>query len=357
MFRRHVRKASLKAIQSAHVTWRPPTPTTHMSETIVTKPLPASNSGPELFTPPPGGDIKLQSKDGVEFQAHIMLLSMASSVFRDMFLVGTKHEAPIYLTEDAEAISTMLEFIYPNRQAPLVTNFDTLESCLRVSQKYDLQSMAQTLDTQISINNTPQSLVHTDPLRAYQLAITFDLPKTKVLAAPLITTSKADLCDPSRLARLTQSHPSSSLIRLIGIQGTRAKILAEVLFNFYKRPMLPTQEHFFYDLSCETCRDWLDKCERNEARAGLYTHHPPSWLLSWANLVYQSLLASPLEQSDDLFHVTILERLEGSTTACQDCLADFWKYRDQRPKFDKWANDIKTILKDRLACLEPLYAL
>jgi hypothetical protein len=315
------------------------------------------DSESKLFNPPPGGDIRLQSKDGVEFQAHTVLLSLASSVFRDMFLVGTRREDTIDLTEDAKSISIMLEFIYPNSQAPLVTSFDTLDMCLRISQKYDIQGMTQTLDTQISINNMPQSLVHTDPLRTYQLALAFDLPKTKVMAAPLITTSKADLCDPSRLARLIQSHHSASLIRLIGIQGTRAKILADVLFSFYKRPMLPTQEHFFYDLSCESCRGWLDQCEGNEARGGLYTHHPPSWLLSWANLVYQTLLASPIEQSEDLFRVTVLERLEGSTTACQDCLDDFWKYRDQRPKFDKWANNVKVVLKERLTCLEPLYAL
>ncbi|KAL5637139.1 hypothetical protein ACGC1H_000953 [Rhizoctonia solani] len=326
-----------------------------MTESTSSKNSPSSNE--TLFNPPPGGDICLRSKDGIEFQAHTVLLGLASSVFRDMFLVGTRREDAIDLAEDATTISIMLEFIYPNKQVPLVTSFDTLDSCLRISQKYDLQSMAQTLDTQLSINNTSQSLVHSDPLRAYQLALTFSLPKTKIMAAPLITTSKADLCDPSRLSRVVQSHPSDSLIRLIGIQGTRAKILADVLFGFYKRPMLPTHEHFFYDLSCEPCRGWLDKCESNEARTGLYTHHPPSWLLSWASLVYQTLLATPIEQCDDLFHVTILERLEGATTACQDCLSDFWTYREQRPKFDQWANNVKTTLKERLACLDSLYAL
>ncbi|KDN48046.1 hypothetical protein RSAG8_03062, partial [Rhizoctonia solani AG-8 WAC10335] len=316
-----------------------------------------SSSSENIFNPPPGGDICLRSKDGIEFQAHTVLLGLASSVFRDMFLVGTRREDAIDLAEDATTISIMLEFIYPNKQAPMVTSFDTLDSCLRMSQKYDLQSITQTLDTQLSINNTPQSLVYSDPLRAYQLALTYNLSKTKITAAPLITTSKADLCDPSRLSRVVQSHPSASLIRLIGIQGTRAKILADVLFGFYKRPMLPTREHFFYDLSCEPCRGWLDKCESNEARTGLYTHHPPSWLLSWASLVYRTLLATPIEQCDDLFHVTVLERLEGVTTACQDCLSDFWTYRDQRPKFDQWANNVKSTLKERLACLESLYAL
>ncbi|KAH7344033.1 hypothetical protein B0J17DRAFT_645093, partial [Rhizoctonia solani] len=307
--------------------------------------------------PAHGGDICLRAKDGIEFQAHTVLLGLASSVFRDMFLVGTRREDTIDLTEDAAIISMMLEFIYPNKQTPLVTSFDTLDSCLRIAQKYDIQSMTQTLDTQLSINNTPHSLVHSDPLRAYQLAITFELTKTKMMAAPLVTTSKADLCDPFRLSRVVQSHPSASIIRLIGIQGTRAKILADVLFSFYKRPMLPTEEHFFYDLSCEPCRGWLDMCEGSEGRAGLYTHHPPSWLLSWANLVYQALLATPIEQCDNLFHVTVLERLEGAPTTCQDCLTDFWKFRDQRPKFDKWANNVKTTLKERLACLESLYAL
>ncbi|KAF8759709.1 Broad-Complex, Tramtrack and Bric a brac [Rhizoctonia solani] len=244
-----------------------------------------------LFNPPTGGDICLRSKDGIEFQAHTVLLGLASSVFRDMFLVGTRREEAIDLTEDATTISIMLEFIYPNRQAPLVTSFETLDNCLRISQKYDLQSMIQTLDTQLSINTTPQSLVHSDPLRAYQLALTFDLPKTKVMAAPLITTAKADLCEPSRLSRVVQSHPSASLIRLIGIQGTRAKILADVLFGFYKRPMLPTQEHFFYDLSCEPCRGcWICVKEMKLEQAYTPTTLPPGYYLGPTSFIKRYLL-------------------------------------------------------------------
>ncbi|QRW15813.1 The BTB (BR-C, ttk and bab)/POZ (Pox virus and Zinc finger) domain [Rhizoctonia solani] len=244
-----------------------------------------------LFNPPTGGDICLRSKDGIEFQAHTVLLGLASSVFRDMFLVGTRREEAIDLTEDATTISIMLEFIYPNRQAPLVTSFETLDNCLRISQKYDLQSMIQTLDTQLSINTTPQSLVHSDPLRAYQLALTFDLPKTKVMAAPLITTAKADLCEPSRLSRVVQSHPSASLIRLIGIQGTRAKILADVLLGF-------TSDRCYRhrNISSMICRashvvgGWICVKEMKLEQAYTPTTLPPGYYLGPTSFIKRYLL-------------------------------------------------------------------
>jgi len=322
-------------------------------------PAPANAPCPtpkDIFCPPPGGDLTLRSGDGTKFLVHSVILKVASSVFSDMSVVGTA-KGMVELSEDAETVSLMLRFIYPNKKAPVIANFDTLSKCLRAAQKYDLEGMLETVDDQLCHNTDPKSLTHTEPLRVHQLALEFNLPQTKAIAAPLIMSGKTDLCNPSRLAEYVQSHPPASLIRLVGIQGTRAKILSEVLFNFHKKPILPAQETMFFDTSCGACRKWIGECKEAGPRKGLPSQQPPSWLICWVILAYQSLLATPLENSDHLFNAIIMERFDKSNAVCRDCMNDFAKNRKIRTQFNEWANGVKAVLKTQLASLEHLYSL
>lgn len=202
-------------------------------------------------------------------------------------------------------------------------------------------------------------MVRLDPLRAHQLALQFNLPKTKVVAAPLVATGDTDFCNPARFAELVRSHPSGSSVRLIAIQAARAKILAEVLFRFHKHRMNApiSQPRLFYRLSCLACRNWSNECKQSSARYGLHTEDPPSWLRVWADHVYQTLLTAALEKSGGLFNTAILENLEGASNVCQGCLSDFWTTRSQKEVFNAWARGVKDVLRQRLEGLEHLYAL
>lgn len=320
------------------------------------KPTPVKDLS-DIFRPPPGGDVMLRSNDGVEFLVHSVVLKLASSVFEGLLIIGTNNGA-IELSEDADTLSLMLQFIYPNSRPPMIASFEALSRCLHVAQKYDLESMLDTIDDQISTNTTPHSLILAAPFRMHQLAIQFNLPKTKVAAAPLVLTGEVDLCNPLRLAELLQPHNSGSLIRLAAIQGTRAKILADVLFHFYEPPIFdPDRPRLFYEMSCEACQKWLRKCERSEAREGLHNQSPPSWLLAWSTLVYETLLAAPLEKSEHLFNAFILDNFKELSYVCQECLDDFWKWGYQREDFNMWAEEVKLELKVRLGGVRHLYPL
>ncbi|KAF8603538.1 hypothetical protein BDV93DRAFT_523308 [Ceratobasidium sp. AG-I] len=312
----------------------------------------------DIFRPPPGGDVTLRSSDGVDFLVHSVVLALASSVFEGLTVVGTNKDA-VDLSETADTVSLMLRFIYPNSKPPMMTGFEMLLRCLQVAQKYDLESTLETLDEQLATNTTPQSLLAISPSQVHQLALQYNLPKAKVAAASLVFTGEMDACNPDILGDLVKYYPSASLVRIAAIQGTRAKILADVLFHFYERPILPDPERpqIFYELSCESCQKWLRKCQRTDAREGLYELNPPSWLLAWSTLVYDTLLAAPLEKSNHLFDAFILDRFKGSSNVCQECLEDFWKWSYQRDDFNRWAGEVKYELRLRLDSVRHLYAL
>lgn len=312
----------------------------------------------DIFHPPPGGDVMLRSTDGAEFLVHSIVLALASSVFEGLSVVGTNKDT-VDLSETADTVSLMLRFIYPNSKPPTMTGFEMLLRCLHIAQKYDLQSMLDTLDEQLSTNTTPQSLLHLSPSNIHALALQFNLPKAKLAAAPLVLTNELDFCNPSILKKAVNSHSPASLIRLTAIQGTRARILADVLFQFYKWPIAPGEDkdNFFYEMSCEACQKWLRRCVKSEAREGLYDLNPPSWLLAWSTLVYETLLATPLEKSNHLFDARIMDRFKESRNVCQECLDDFWKWDHQRTCFNLWAEDVKDELDSRLDSVRLLYTL
>lgn len=82
----------------------------------------------------------LRSSNGVTFCVHSILMSLASSVFKDMLSVGAKSDEIIELADEAKHISLMLEYIYPTK-TPTITSLAIFEQALRIAQKYDVKCM------------------------------------------------------------------------------------------------------------------------------------------------------------------------------------------------------------------------
>ena len=95
---------------------------------------------------PPGADVILRASGGKEFHAHKLVLSLASSVFRDMFSVpppGTSTESPnipvVDIHDPPEALEAFLQIIYPIPDPP-INDVETLASLIRLADKYDAKA-------------------------------------------------------------------------------------------------------------------------------------------------------------------------------------------------------------------------
>ncbi|KAB5595492.1 hypothetical protein CTheo_1169 [Ceratobasidium theobromae] len=308
-----------------------------------------NNDTHTLFELPSGGDLTIQSGCGVDFQVHSVILKLASPIFDSMVVVAATKDV-VKLSENAKTISLILRFIYPGKKTPTMTSLDMASDCLHMAQKYDMSGVIKNLDEQIASNALPHRLLSSNPMCVYQLAVQFDLRDTKIAAAQFVSVNQLDVCDPQAIPKLICNHYHPSLIRMVALQGARAKILSNVLFNFGKAPILPTSSTFYYDLSCSTCQKSMDALDPS-ART------PPSWVLAWVRMVYDHLLVAPLKGADGFFRASVLLAFEGAGGICQGCFKDFLRFDKQRPIFEQWARGVEKVLKGKLEVLELLYAL
>ncbi|CAE6404549.1 unnamed protein product [Rhizoctonia solani] len=306
-----------------------------------------------FFKPPSGGDLTLRSSDGVEFVVHSTILKLTSSVFNDMIATSTVKDT-IQLTENASDVSYLLRFIYPNR-LPVSISLDELSSCLLVAQKYDVGGALEIIDELIAMDGSPHKPLSSDPIRAYQFAVQFNLPKTKVAVAPLVAaaSSQTNFCDLTRLPEFARTYPSLKLIRMMNLQAMRSKTLFDLLFDFNNEPMSPTDVDFFYSLRCSHC--WPHS--RHGDVTDRHRKSPITWSLAWARLAYETLLVSSINESHFLFQAAVLQKFTKDDRVCQSCLSRIAESEPYRTRFEAWADTVKQSLKTQLERLELLYTI
>ena len=64
-----------------------------------------------------GTDLILKSCDDIKFHVHTLILSLSSSVFKDMFDMPhtTSTKEPVELSESGQVLLLLLDIIYPGR--------------------------------------------------------------------------------------------------------------------------------------------------------------------------------------------------------------------------------------------------
>ncbi|TFK48406.1 hypothetical protein OE88DRAFT_522920 [Heliocybe sulcata] len=145
-----------------------------------------------LFQEDPTADVVLRSRDGVDFRAHMHILSIASHLFRDMFSLGKASDpAPerkdvlsledrvVPMTEEtAEVVEKLLQLCYPVDQ-PTWDNAGQIHPVLAAAKKYQMETIVRRLMKELM---TPRFL-EKESLRIFAIACHLKLNDSAQVAA------------------------------------------------------------------------------------------------------------------------------------------------------------------------------
>lgn len=134
-------------------------------------------------------DIVLRTPEPKLFRAHKSILSIASSVFRDMLAVpqsppeSTKEGEwglPVVDVHDSAGdLEVLLRMIYPVAFPP-ITNLDSLSNAFAILDKYHTEGLQERLKP-LLISST---FLSTDPMRVYAIACRWGFKTEAAIAAP-----------------------------------------------------------------------------------------------------------------------------------------------------------------------------
>lgn len=297
------------------------------------------------FQPPAGGDQLLQSNDGHEFRVDSILLTLSSSTFRKMFETEDLRDRTIKLEEDRETMSLVLESIYPGKP-PVVDTLALIQKGLAAAQSYNLEGLTYILDQQlrVSMKENPAAF---NPLAVWNTAKSFDLTETQKLAVGLVTVKRHDFRTPKALTRVAENYSQDlALIRLVGSQGARAKVLTDVLFAFHQRPMrfeIGNSRGGVGLLACHGC---------NVGISNFGSRFSPNWMIWWAHETHKFLMSNSLEAASSFFDPSIM--YAHRAVCCQGCLNEFTGNGQLHVDFVLWASGVKELIQTRLAEIEAL---
>ncbi|KAH9000225.1 hypothetical protein EDB92DRAFT_1829942 [Lactarius akahatsu] len=123
----------------------------------------------------PGADLILRSSDGVNFRVFKVILSLASSVFADMFTLpsppasrsSSDEPSMVALPEDAETLDLALRHCYPIR-SPVVAELRDARILLEFARKYQVDLFEPSLTRFLT------DTIERDPVGVYALAAAYE---------------------------------------------------------------------------------------------------------------------------------------------------------------------------------------
>jgi len=202
-------------------------------------------------------DFVLRSSDNVpvDFRVSKVILSVASTMFADMFDIASKEpgdDTPmVTVSENSEALDLFLRHIYPVR-SPKVTHIRQMEKLAKFAHKYRVEALEEVVERHL-VNTIPS-----DPVGIYVIAVTYgykDIGKAAARASLNISFSELSPQD------LQYAPAELELLRYHVACGEAASAVASSLTWF------PSNKTGLTVDLCEECRT-LDSARPRKERYG-----------------------------------------------------------------------------------------
>ncbi|KAF7291642.1 hypothetical protein HMN09_01255400 [Mycena chlorophos] len=143
---------------------------------------------PQLYDDPANGDLILKTEDNVKLYVYKILLSLASPVFQDMFSLPQPEPGPndpdselaedpypvIPVAEDAETLRSLLTWVDP-RSLPRIGSLEDIQKILAVASKYCMDPILSRIGQSLSYGIGVLCPLGTNSVRAYALAVRYQL--------------------------------------------------------------------------------------------------------------------------------------------------------------------------------------
>ncbi|KAG8719749.1 hypothetical protein FRC08_002109 [Ceratobasidium sp. 394] len=269
-----------------------------------------------------GGDFTLRScPEEIEFRVFRLFLMTASPVFQDILTSGSG--PPVMdLSEDAETISVLLQYIYP-RENPKIKSYKLFEKVLEAARKYELGFITSDLRASMRSELADFAYLRAEPLRMYALAVKHEF-KSEALAAAKLTIGKYEFATKEGTTELLALDiPSSDAILLMRMHMGREAALARLLLN----PESNLRYFAGFPIKCVACKrigGSLSELQR-----------------SWMRETVDVLRKEPLDRAGQLFEGSFFAELR-SRCACIGCRGDTF-YAAQHKA---WAEDARGKLEE-----------
>ncbi|KAK0462049.1 uncharacterized protein EV420DRAFT_1528489 [Desarmillaria tabescens] len=257
-------------------------------------------------------DVVLVSCDNVRFHTHKLILSLASSTFRDMFAIAQPPAdgsiPAIPMAEDGQTVEKILRFCYPTKDPSFKDVPELYHVLVTMTRKYGMEDVALRIRTELRRFCDSGK----DPLRVFAIAYAMGWKQEAAAAAqtaiqrPLLTPEDDDILEldilgsPRIIYRLLNFHKqrTGDAYKLAYIDGD------EVDFVFKSNPFC---EHH-------------DICEHDGVGHFYYNAVPQkSWLFYYMSSVQEALLLKPTTASLYGRHEWAMQHARNIAAECSEC--------------------------------------
>lgn len=257
-------------------------------------------------------DVVLVSCDNIRFHAHKVILSLASPVFKDMFLIAQPPAdgsiPAIPMDEDGQTIGKILRFCYPTKDPSFKDISEMYHVLVTMARKYLMEDVA--LRTRTELHRFCES--GTKPLQVFAIAYAMGWKQEAAAAAETAIQRPLLSLEDDDIPELDILESPRIIFRLLRFHKQRTD-------DAYKLAYIDGDEVDFVFKSNRFCEHHDIREDDEEGQGYFYTVPQKSWLLYYMGEIREGLLLNPTTASLHRRHEWAMQHARSTAEACPEC--------------------------------------